>query len=345
MRELTDQLEKGVDLGSDDVTLAADDLLDENISVDEKASFLKALASKGETPSEIAAFVECFLSRAVNPQIEPGDLEGPTIDVCGTGGDKLDLFNVSTATIFILAAIGINVVKHGNRGITSKSGGADVLEALGVPIDLPPERFAECMRSHGAGFLFAPQYHPAFKAVVPVRQMLAKEGIRTVFNLIGPLLNPARPDYQLVGVFDPALTEPFAEIMRQLGRKAAWVVHGKTDDGRGMDELSTLGSTHVSALKDGNVSNSTIAPSELGLQPATLADLKGGDAEQNADILRAILDGSDNGPKRDIVCLNAAAAIAVCGKAADLENGFATAIAAVDSGAAAAKLSALSSFA
>ncbi len=344
MRDLIQQLQTGTPLDPAQAGTAADALLDESVGPDDKAAFLRALSIKGETPDEIAAFVECFLERAVDPGLAPDSISGPLLDVCGTGGDKLDLFNVSTASIFVLAAGGACVVKHGNRGITSKSGGADVLEALGVRIDLPPDRLAECVRTHRLGFLFAPHYHPAFKAVVPVRKMLAEEGIRTIFNLIGPLLNPARPEYQLIGVFDPTLPEAFARILGKLGRKRAWAVHGSADAGQGMDEISTLGLTRVWVNDGGNLSQLLIDPSSLGFRPATLEDLRGGDATANATILRAILDGSERGPKRDIVALNAAAGFVITGLSPTLEAGLALAADAIDSGRAAAKLRALSAF-
>lgn len=344
MRDLIQHLQAGADLDAAQISRAAAALLDEDVDVAEKAAFLRALGAKGETAGEIARFVASFLERAVDPGIAPDDLPGPMLDVCGTGGDKLDLFNVSTASVFLLAAGGACVVKHGNRGITSKSGGADVLEALGVRIDLPPERLAECVKAHGAGFLFAPHYHPAFKAVGPVRKMLAEEGIRTVFNLIGPLLNPARPDFQLIGVFDPTLPDAFARILGKLGRKRAWAVHGTTADGRGMDEISTLGPTRVCVIDEGMASEFTLDPATLPLAPATLADLQGGDATANAVILRAILDGSERGPKRDIVALNAAAGFVITGLAPDLDTGFARALETLDSRQALAKLQALRTF-
>ncbi len=214
------------DLSPQQTIFAANLLLEEKISDAKKRDLLLALSQKGETPAEIAAFVEAFLAHSIDPQSSSLVFEGPTLDVCGTGGDKLDLFNVSTTAMFIAAAAGAIVVKHGNRGITSKSGGADVLEAMGIRIDLPPAEFAECLTSAGIGFLFAPTYHPAFKAVANIRKQLAKEGHRSLFNLIGPLLNPARPECQLVGVADRALCPAFAEILQRLGRHSAWVVSG-----------------------------------------------------------------------------------------------------------------------
>ena len=217
MELLTSHLQSGNDLDASQIAEATEGLLSEEIADEEKADFLRALAQKGETPTEIATFVSEFLERAVDPGLDKAALDGPTLDVCGTGGDKLDLFNVSTASVFVLAACGVKVVKHGNKGITSKSGSSDVLEALGVPINLTPDRFCECVREVGAGFMFAPLYHPAFKAVVGVRGILAKEGQRTIFNILGPLLNPVRPDYQVIGVFDENLVPVFAKILEKLG--------------------------------------------------------------------------------------------------------------------------------
>ena len=226
------------------------------------------------------------------------DLEGPTLDVCGTGGDQLDLFNVSTTAMFVAAAAGAVVVKHGNRGITSKSGGADVLEALGIRIDLGPDDFRNCIEQAGVGFMFAPMYHPAFKAVAGVRKNLAARGVRTIFNLIGPLLNPARPQCQLVGVFTRELCPAFAEILQRLGRDSAWVVHGTTGDGRSVDEVSLMGSTRI--CKSGlyqDIEDEEVRPRDFGLKHAEVDDLRGGDAKTNAAILEAILSGKRNRPE------------------------------------------------
>ncbi len=346
MEELTAQLGEGKELGPAEVRAAATALLSDGTRDDAKADFLRALARKGESPAEISGFVEAFLARAVRPDLDRDQLAGPLLDVCGTGGDKLNLFNVSTTTIFILAAADICVVKHGNRGITSKSGGADVLETLGVRIDLGPEEFGRCVQETGMGFLFAPLYHPAFKAVVPVRQLLAKEGCRTIFNILGPLLNPVRPEYQLIGVFDGALTGVFATILASLGRKGGWAVHGTTAEGGGMDELSTLGPTTIAKLDaEGVVSEEVFDPAEFSeIGPATLEELQGGDAKVNGEILEGILEGRITGAKRDMVLLNAAAGLVITGKAADLKDGFSRAGALVDSGTAAKKLEALREF-
>lgn len=340
---LLQHLQSGRDLEPAGISAMAALLLDEGAPVETRADLLRALSRKGESASEIAGFVAEFLTRAVRPPLDMAGLDGPAIDVCGTGGDKLDLFNVSTTGMFVLAGAGAKVVKHGNRGITSKSGGADVLEALGVRIDLPPERYAECIRRHGAGFMLAPQYHPAFKAVVPVRKLLAAEGTRTVFNLIGPLLNPLQPAHQLIGIFDSALPPVFAEILKQLGRTRAWAVHGITADGRGMDEVSTMGETIIARLEEGVIRTETVrVPVPC---PETLEELQGGDAGVNAAILTGILDGSLRGAKRDLVLANAAAGLQTCGLAWSWEEGLARAAEAIDSGRALAVLRALQDFA
>ncbi|GAA5483565.1 anthranilate phosphoribosyltransferase [Haloferula sargassicola] len=333
------QLAAGEDLSPRQVEVAAALLLDEKGEEDKKLRLLELLSAKGETAAEIAGFVEAFLEQAVNPHVGLADVEGPTIDVCGTGGDKLNLFNVSTTTMFVVAAAGAVVVKHGNRGITSKSGGADVLEALGVRLDLPAEGFRTCLEKAGVGFLFAPSYHPAFKAVAGVRKQLAERGIRTIFNLIGPLLNPGRPQCQLVGVFERSLCPVFAEILQRLGRESAWVVHGTTSDGRSVDEVSLLGSTRI--CKAGtfqDLLDEEIRPRDLGLAHAEIADLQGGDAAVNAAILENILAGKDTGPKADMVLINAGTAIACCGLADDIGGGIELARAVISDGSALERL-------
>ena len=339
MNELIEQVRAGGALEDGQVNAAAVALLDEAIAAELKADFLSALAAKGETPGEIAAFVNAFLEHAVDPRLDASEIDAPLIDVCGTGGDKLDLFNVSTTAVFVLAACGVSVVKHGNRGITSKSGGADVLEELGIRTDLPPEEFCECVKRVGAGFLFAQKYHPAFKAVAPVRKMLAERGQRTVFNILGPLLNPVRPAHQLIGVFDSELPPVFADILGRLGRERAWAVHGKvSDDGDacGMDEVSILGPTRVSETRAGKSAELTLTPADFGdavnAGDASLEQLRGGDAVENAGILRGILDGSVQGAKRAMVAANAAAALVLANRAADVAQGAALAAEAIDSG-------------
>ena len=336
---LITHLVHGEELGLHEIEVAAELLLDPGVADEKKSRLLLALSEKGETPAEIAGFVEAFLQHSVDPMIGAMELEGPTLDVCGTGGDQLDLFNVSTTAMFIAAAAGAVVVKHGNRGITSKSGGADVLEALGVRIDLPPEGFRHCLEKAGVGFLFAPNYHPAFKALAGVRKQLATAGHRSIFNLIGPLLNPARPECQLVGVSDRSLCPAFAEILQRLGRESAWVVSGMAPDLRVVDEVSLMGSTLI--CKSGayqDLEDEEVSPEDFGFRIARLEDLQGGDAKTNAAILEAILSGQDTGPKCDMVILNAAAALACAGLADHMGDAIGIAREAISGGAAIERL-------
>ncbi|WP_395739027.1 anthranilate phosphoribosyltransferase [Prosthecobacter sp.] len=341
MELLTQGLNAGVHLMENQIAEAAMQLVDAAVTAAAKADFLRALARKGETPEEIALFVKEFLKLAVDPGLDRAKLPGPMLDVVGTGGDQLHLFNVSSTAMFILAAGGVCVTKHGNRGITSKAGGADVLEALGIKIDLPKEKVVAGIQSIGLGFFFAPLYHPTFKAVAEARKLLAAEGQRSIFNVLGPLLNPGRPDYQLIGVFDPKLTRAFGEILVQLGRKGAWVVHGTAADGQGMDELSTLGVNDVCQVSAGKLNETKVDPKALGFGKAVLEDLVGGDATENAAILEGVLAGTIKGAKRDIAVLNAAAGFVITGKAPELSAGKALAEELLDRGAAHAKLRAM----
>ncbi len=339
MDALIHHLEHKQELSPREIEVAASLLLDPKAPDAKKERLLEALSLKGETADEIAGFVEAFLEHAVDPQLDTLELEGPTIDVCGTGGDQLDLFNVSTTAMFIVAAAGAVVVKHGNRGITSKSGGADVLEALGIRIDLPAEEFRACIAKAGVGFMFAPRYHPAFRSVVAARKSLAARKIRTIFNLIGPLLNPARPDCQLIGVFQRDLCPAFAEILQRLGRESAWVVHGTTGDGRAVDEVSLMGSTRIcKAGSFQDFEDEEVRPRDFGLKHAEVTDLQGGDAKINAAILEAILAGRETGPKRDMVLMNSGAALACAGLADDMGQGIEISQEMISSGAALEKL-------
>jgi len=339
MDALIHHLEEQQELSRREVEVAADLLLDPAVADSKKERLLETLSKKGETPAEIAGFVEAFLSHAVDPHLGLLDLEGPTLDVCGTGGDQLDLFNVSTTAMFIAAAGGAIVVKHGNRGITSKSGGADVLEALGVRIDLSADGFRRCVETAGVGFMFAPLYHPAFKAVAGVRKTLAARGVKSIFNLIGPLLNPAKPQCQLVGVFSREFCPAFAEILQRLGRDSAWVVHGTTGDGRSVDEVSLMGSTRI--CKSGlyqDLEDEEVRPRDFGLKHAEVAELQGGDAATNAAILMDILSGHDTGPKRDMVLMNSGAALACAGLVDNMGDGITMSRELIESGAALERL-------
>ena len=341
MNDLVEILNAGGDLSAEEAAGAARALLEPERTDAERADFLRALSRKGETPVEIEAFARVFLEHAVDPGLREADLPGPMLDIVGTGGDRLDLFNVSTTSMFVLAGGGVCVVKHGNRAITSKSGGADVLEALGVKIDLPPERLAEGVKSAGLGFLFAPLYHPAFKMVGPARKLLAEEGVRTIFNLLGPLLNPARPPRQLIGVAEDWLGPIFANQMERLGRKSAWIVHGRTSDDRGMDEVSLLGPTETWQWNGREHTEATLYPWQFELDGCELEELRGADAATNAAITRGILDGTIRDGRRRMVVFNAAAGFVAAGLAADIPAGLALARQSIDSGAAEKKLAAL----
>lgn len=337
MRELTEQVRRAAELSAEEVAVAASALLAADIPDEEKADFLEALNRRGEQPAELRAFASEFLAEAVPFPLPAGS--GAVLDVCGTGGDKLGLFNVSTTVMFVAAGAGVRVVKHGNRGITSRSGGADVLEALGIPVDLAPRLLEDMLESAGACFLFAPRFHPAFKAVAGARKILAARGRPSIFNMLGPLLNPVRPAFQLTGVFSEDLVSLYSEVLPGLGREHAWVVHGRVPDGV-MDEISTLGTTRISAVRRGTVSESNFDPSPFVARPASLEVLLGGDAAANADIIARIL-GGEKGPRRDIVVINAAAALQVAGLASDWSDAIAAASESIDSGAATRVLEAM----
>jgi anthranilate phosphoribosyltransferase len=339
MEALIQSLRDQHDLGAMQVRDAVTALISDQVSGEEKKNFLRALRAKGETAGEIAAFSQALLAHALRPELVPERLPGPMLDVCGTGGDQRGYFNVSTAVMFVAAACGACVVKHGNRSITSKTGAADVLEELGVKLELTPARLRQCLEQHGIAFVFAPAWHPAFKMIGPIRRELAAEGTTTIFNLLGPLLNPARPEHQLVGIFSPALLPKYAEALRILGRRRAWTVHGD-----GTDELSLTGPSEVCAVQDGAVTTFKITPEDFGLARCAPDVLLGGERAENARILHAILDGSERGPKRDMVLLNSAAALTVAGLARDIPAGLDLARRALDAGDALGKLRELQAF-
>ena len=288
------------------------------------AAAVTALRIRGETVAEIAAFAAAMRDAALTLD-HPYD----AIDTCGTGGDGQHTFNISTAAALVLAGAGLKVAKHGNRALSSKSGSSDVLSALGVNLAASPAQQRRSLDEAGIAFLFAPAYHGAMRHVGPVR---AELGFRTVFNLLGPLSNPAGAKRQVMGVYDPRLLEPLAEVLGRLGATRAWTVHGQ-----GLDELTTTGETEVAEWKDGAVRRFTVTPEDAGLPRADLAALRGGDAEENAAALRALLDGA-TGAYRDIVLLNAAAALVVADRAADLAEGAALAAAVIDDGRASTAL-------
>lgn len=334
MNALTTKLLTGANLSRDDVAAAMAALLDDKFADDDKAGFLTALAQKGETAEEIAAFALELRARAVDPQIT-GDL----LDIVGTGADMAHTFNISSCVIFIAAAAGMAVAKHGNRAITSKCGSADVLASLGANIELPPDAARRCLAETGLTFFFAPLYHPSFKKIAPVRKKLAERKQRTLFNILGPLVNPARPTHQVIGVFDRSLVAKYAQVLRLLGVRHALVVHGD-----GLDEFTTLGPNHVAELWGNRIEESVktfpYRPSDIQVSAPTLKHLAGDDPATNAQIVRNVLTGDDRGPKRDIVLLNAAAALVVAEKVPDFATGWTLAAELIDSGAARAKLAA-----
>jgi anthranilate phosphoribosyltransferase len=307
------------------------------------AALLVALHMKGETVEEIVGFAEAIRAAAIPLDLHAGsvlDASGTgrdaLVDTCGTGGDTSGTFNISTATAFVVAGAGVRVAKHGNRSVTSKCGSADVMEALGVNINLPPEGIAACLEQVGIAFLFAPAMHSAMKHVQTARRELH---LRTVFNLLGPLTNPARATCQVVGVYSSDLVEKLAEALSMLGLRRALVVHGSD----GLDEITITASTRIAEVREGQVHSYEVTPEEFGLERATLEEISGGDAALNAMLIREVLAGKKSA-RRDVVLLNAAAALLAAGQADHLRNTIPLAVQAIDSGSAANKLSALVDF-
>jgi anthranilate phosphoribosyltransferase len=329
------------------VSQAVAQLVDESVSVDMKADFLVSLARKGETGPEIAVFARELRARAIQPAINGALRSCPILDVVGTGGDRLNTFNISTASALVAAAGGVVVAKHGNRASTSSTGSADVLEALGIPWNLGPEEAVRSLERHKFAFFFAPKYHPAFRHIIPARKLCAERGQSTIFNILGPLLNPACPSATLVGVPRPELCEALAAVLKTLGLRRAMIVCGTARDETGairyLDELSPLGPTHIAEFYQENGLNaSKLAPDAFPVQTGGLADLRGGDPLTNARIIRGIFAGHDRGIRRDAVLLNAAAALFVAEKARTLAEGWDRAAEIIDSGLAARKVKELS---
>jgi len=289
------------------------------------------LRMKGETEAEILGSARAMRANAIRV---PTRLDGDLLDTCGTGGDKSGTFNISTTVAFVAAGAGLRIAKHGNRASTSQCGSADVLAELGVNLDLTPEQVGQCIDEIGIGFLFAPRLHPAMKHAIGPRRQVA---VRTIFNILGPLTNPAGAQRQLMGVFAPDLTEFIGHVLHGLGSKSAIVVCGYGN----LDELTTTGPNRISILKDGRVRSEDLNPFDYGLKPAHISNLLGGDAAENARILRGVLSGEVDGAKRDVVLLNAGAALVAGGAADDIAGGIERAAQVLDSGAALAKLDAL----
>jgi anthranilate phosphoribosyltransferase len=333
-----EQLAQSVHLTGEQVAAAVTQLIDESVPAGLKADFLCSLAAKIETPAEITAFARELRAKSILPPIDAQTRLGEILDVCCTGGDRLNTFNISTTVALICAAAGVAVAKHGNRAVTSQAGSADVLEALGIKIDLSPEEAAVSLREHHFAFFFAPFYHPAFQHISAARKLCAQRGQRTIFNFLGPLLNPARPTAQLVGVARPELCQTLAHVLQSLGVRRGMVVSGRVGDAW-LDELSTLGeNTLAEFYHDHGFTTSVVSPSNFPIQPASLADLAGSDAQANAGIIRRLLGNEDRGPKRDAVLLNAGAALFVAGKTKSVIQGWELAADLLASGQAKAKL-------
>jgi anthranilate phosphoribosyltransferase len=303
---------------------AMDDMMNGEATAAQIGCYLTALRMKGETVEEIAGSARSMRGHVIPVQVAltEGDI---LVDTVGTGGDGKHTFNISTTAAFVVAGAGMKVAKHGNRAASSKSGSADVLMALGGNLDLTPEQVAECVQEVGFGFLYAIHHHPAMRFAGPPRREI---GQRTIFNILGPMTNPAGAAHQLIGVFDPALTEPIANVLKTLGSTAAYVVHGAD----GLDELSTAGPNRISRLRDGNVTTYEFDPADLGLARGKLADFIGGSPEENAQITHDILSGKDKGPRRDIVLLNTAVTLSL--KDDNLPSALGQAIESIDNGAA-----------
>jgi anthranilate phosphoribosyltransferase len=323
---LIEKLQRRQDLTSDEAAAAMDEIMEGRAQPAQIAGLLIALAMKGERPAEIVGLARTMRARATKLSKAPGEV----FDTCGTGGDRAHTFNVSTVAALVVAAAGVRVAKHGNRSVSSRCGSADLFEALGVNVSAPAATVERCLADAGIAFFFAPTFHPSMRHAAPTRKEL---GVRTAFNLLGPLTNPAGASRQLVGVPRPELTELVARSLSLLGSRRAWVVHGAD----GLDEISTTGYTKVSECREGAVNTFYLHPSDVGVQKATPESLKGGDAAANAAIARDVLAGA-RGPARDIVLMNAAASLLIAGAAGDLVEGMKMAESALDSGRASAAL-------
>ncbi len=324
--EILNSLSQKKDLAPGQASLLMREMMEGKYTQVQMAALLVALKMKGESIAEIAEFALEMRRNAIDVSVPGMDF----IDTCGTGGDGLHTFNISTASTLIAGALGCKIAKHGNRSVSSKCGSADVLQALGIPMEGSPERLKLCLQKVGLAFLFAPLLHPAMSNIMPVRKEL---GIRTVFNMLGPLVNPARVKKQIIGVYDEKLCLWYAEILQRMGHLEAYLVHGKD----GLDEVSGSAPTTVIHLKNGAIQSFEITPEQFGIKRHSLQDISGGDAEENADWIRKILKG-EKGPRRDIACLNAAFAIKLFGITHDLQAAYIKAYEAIDSGLAQQKL-------
>ncbi len=332
IQEAIQKLVDRKDLVIDEAEAVMQEIMSGSATDAQIAGFLVALRMKGETIDEITALAKVMREKAksISPKISP------LVDTCGTGGDKKGTFNISTTAAFIVAGAGIAVAKHGNKSVSSKCGSADVLSELGINLDLTPKQVEKCIEKIGIGFLFAPKFHEAMKYAVNARKQI---GIRTIFNILGPLTNPANASSQIVGVFDEKLTKPLAEVLGKLGSKHAMVVYGN-----GLDEITLDGETTVSEYKKNNVITYKIKPTDFGMKFSAIGEIKGSSPKENAEIILNILSGKERGAKRSIAILNAAAAIYASDKVGSIKDGIALAEKAIDSGIAMRKLEVLREF-
>ena len=328
-KENLSKIVKREDLNEEQMSQMITEIFSGNITDAQIAAMMAALATKGETFEELAGAARAMRRKALRIQTSTSTV----VDTCGTGGDGAHTFNISTTTSFVVAACGVTVAKHGNRSVSSQCGSADLLEALGVKLDTAPEIVEEAVHEIGIGFLFAPLYHGAMRFAAKARKEV---GLRSIFNMLGPLTNPAGANCQLLGVYAPELTEMFAHALQLLGAKRAFVVHGHD----GLDEISVCAPTRISELKDGFIRTYDISPEQYFGEQAEPADLLGGNPEENAQITRNILNG-EKGPKRNVVLINAAAALVAAGQAEDFKQGIQMAETAIDDGTAAKKMEAL----
>ena len=346
MKEIIAKLARAEDLSEQEASAAMTEIMEGRATEAQMAAFLMGLRLKGETIPEITGCARVMREKVLRIEIDKESIDidrddinfdrETIIDTCGTGGDGTNTFNVSTATSLVVSGGGCLVAKHGNRSVSSQCGSADVVRSLGVNIDITPERVKACVEQVGLGFFYAPLYHSAMKYALPVRTQL---GIRTIFNLLGPLTNPAGANVQVLGVYDAKLTEKIANVLLNLGTRSALVVYGEGS----FDEVSIVGKTFVSQVKDGRVVNYQIQPEDFGMQRASPDDIRGGNAAENAKIILSILKGKEGAP-RDMVVLNAGAAFMASGRADDWKNGVAYAVEVIESGRALAKLKSLVEF-
>lgn len=336
IKEAIQRIVDGHELSTAEATSAMDAIMTGSVTGSQIGALVTALRMRGETANEIAGFATAMRRHAL--RVELSDDDRPLVDTCGTGGDAAGTFNISTTASFVIAAAGIRVAKHGNRSVTSKCGSADVLEGLGVVIELSPEQVAKCVKQVGIGFMYAPAFHPAMRFVGPARREI---GIRTIFNVLGPLTNPAGAKHQLIGVGHPEIAGKLANVLAMLGSEHALLVHAD----EGLDELGIAGPSAVTEYdaRDGTIQTYLVTPEEFSLSRGTVADLQGGSVHDNVGITRSILLGA-NGPRRSITLLNAAAGIYAANGAESLAEGIAMARAAIDSGRAMEKLEQLAAF-